>query len=122
MKERRRRVLERGKQDTVEPRVHLTLECVVACRSRTPVVGGPEMGRLEEFSVLPNLVHHVNGRAIECIRGLATADILVMSRSSFSYLGAILNRNGIVLYHPFWHRSPSSWMTVGPDGQFDEAR
>jgi hypothetical protein len=53
---------------------------------------------------------------------LATADVLVMSRSSFSYLGGILNRNGIVLYHPFWHRAPSSWMTVDPDGRFDEIR
>ena len=91
-------------------------------RITAPVVLSPEMCRLEEFSVLPNLVHRVNGRAIECIGGLATADVLVMSRSSLSYLGAILNRNGIVLYHPFWHGAPSSWMTVGPDGQFDETQ
>ena len=80
----------------------------------------PGMWRLDEFSVLPRLVRCVNERAIECIRQLATADVLVMSRSSFSYRGGILNRNGIVLYHPFWHRAPSSWMTVGPDGRFDE--
>ena len=101
----------------VEPERH-----GISSRITAPVVLGPEMCRLEEFSVLPNLVHRVNGRAIECIHGMATADILVMSRSSLSYLGAILNRAGIVLYHPFWHRAPSSWMTVGPDGQFDEAR
>jgi hypothetical protein len=94
----------------------------ISGRLTAPVVIGPEMARLEEFSVLPNLRHRVNGRAIECIRGLATADIVVMSRSSFSYLGAILNRNGIVLYHPFWHRAPSSWLMVGADGQFDETR
>ena len=101
----------------VEPERH-----GISSRITAPVVLSPEMCRLEEFSVLPNLVHRVNGPAIECIRGMATADILVMSRSSLSYLGAILNRTGIVLYHPFWHRAPSSWMTVGPDGQFDEAR
>jgi len=92
----------------------------ISSRITAPVVLTPEMCRLEEFNVLPNLVHRLNGRAIECIRGLATADILVMSRSSLSYLGAILNRSGIVLYHPFWHRAPSSWMTVGPGGQFNE--
>jgi hypothetical protein len=101
----------------VEPERH-----GISSRITAPVVLTPEMCRLEEFTALPNLVHRVNGRAIECIRGMATADILVMSRSSLSYLGAILNRTGIVLYHPFWHRAPSSWMTVGPDGQFDEAR
>ena len=85
-----------------------------------PVVVSPEMYRLDEFSVLPRLVHYVNGRAIECIRQLATADVLVTSRSSFSYLGGILNRKGIVLYQPFWHRPPSSWMTVEPNGRFDE--
>ena len=53
------------------------------------------------------------------MRSLATADVLVMSRSSFSYVAAILNRDGAVMYHPFWHRAPSSWITVAPDGRFD---
>lgn len=100
---------------TVRPEHHGIFQRITA-----PVVVRPEMWRLDEFSVLPQLVHCVNGRAIECLRQLATADVLVMSRSSFSYLGGILNRNGIVLYHPFWHRAPSSWMTVDPDGRFDE--
>jgi hypothetical protein len=85
-----------------------------------PVVLRPEMSSLDEFSVLPNLGLFVNERAIDCLRKLATADILVMSRSSFSYLAAILNRNGVVLYHPFWHSGPSSWIPVGPNGDFDQ--
>jgi hypothetical protein len=89
-------------------------------RVHGPIAVSPEMYRLDEFSVLPKLVRCINERAIDCIRKLATADVLVMSRSSFSYLGAILNRNGIVLYHPFWHSAPSSWVTVDSDGQFDE--
>jgi hypothetical protein len=82
----------------------------------------PEMCRIDEFSVLPNLIRCINEPALDCLRKLATADILVMSRSSFSYLGGILNRNGIILYYPFWHRAPSSWMTVGPKGQFDQLK
>ena len=82
----------------------------------------PEMCRLDEFSLLPNLVRCIKEKAIDCLRELITADVLVMSRSSFSYVRGILNRNGIVLYHPFWHRAPSSWMTVGPDGQFDQLK
>ena len=89
-------------------------------RIHGPLAVSPEMCRLDEFSVLPNLVRCINEPAIECIRKLATADVLVMSRSSFSYLGGILNRHGIVVYHPFWHPAPSSWMSVEPDGQFDE--
>jgi hypothetical protein len=82
----------------------------------------PDMCRLDEFSVLPNLVRYINEPAIDCLRQLATADILVMSRSSFSYVGAILNRTGIILCYPFWHSSPSWWLTVGPDGQFDRSK
>jgi len=89
-------------------------------RIDAPVLLTPEMCRLEEFDVLPHLIPYVNGGAIDCLRRLATADILVMSKSSFSYLGGILNRNVVVLYHPFWHGAPSSWMTVGQDGHCDQ--
>jgi len=85
-----------------------------------PVVVNPEMSSLQEFSVLPSLKLFVNERAIDCLRKLATADVLVMSRSSFSYVAAVLNRNGVVLYHPFWHSGPSSWIPVGPSGDFDQ--
>jgi hypothetical protein len=88
-------------------------------RITAPVAAGPEMFGLDEFSVLPNLVHCINGTTIDCLRNLATADILVMSRSSFSYVAAILNRAGVILYHPFWHSPLSSWVTVGADGEFD---
>jgi len=94
----------------------------IAHRISAPVVVSREMCRLDEFRVLPRLVYRVNDKAIECIRQLATADVLVTSRSSFSYLGGILNRAGIVLFHPFWHGAPSSWITVAPDGHFDEAQ
>jgi len=59
----------------------------ISHRISAPVVVHPEMNRMDDFSVLPNLVHCINGRAVDCLRGLATADILVMSRSSLSYLG-----------------------------------
>ena len=91
-------------------------------RIGAPAVVSPEMCRLHEFDVLPNLFHFINETAIDCLGKLATADILVMSRSSFSYLGGILNRNGIVLFHPFWHSAPSSWITVDPDGHFDQLK
>jgi hypothetical protein len=84
-----------------------------------PTVITPEMSRLDDFRELPNLIYCINDTAIDCLRKLATADVLVMSRSSFSYVAAILNKAGIILYYPFWHFAPSSWLTVEPDGQFD---
>ena len=102
---------------TVEPNHH-----GISHRISTPAVLDPETTRLEEFLVVPNVVCRLNGKTIDCIRHLATADILVMSRSSFSYLGGILNRAGIILYHPFWHNAPTSWITVHPDGSFNRPR
>ena len=94
----------------------------ISGRIGAPVAVTRQMCRLDEFGALSNLVHCINETTMECIRRLATADILVMSRSSFSYLGGILNRRGIVLYHPFWHGAPSSWIEVSVGGQFDLAR
>jgi hypothetical protein len=99
---------------TVQPDHH-----GISHRISTPMVLDPEATRLEEFRFMPNLLYRLNGKAIDCIRQLATADILVMSRSSFSYLAGILNKRGIVLYHPFWHSAPSSWIHVHQDGNFD---
>jgi hypothetical protein len=82
----------------------------------------PSMSKLDDFNVLPNLARCINETTIDCLAKLATADILVMSRSSFSYVGAILNRNGIILYYPFWHAAPSSWITVDPNGTFDHMK
>jgi hypothetical protein len=77
----------------------------------------PAMSQLEDFSVLPNLVPFLNGDPIETLRGMATADALILSRSSFSYVAAILNANGIIVYHPFWHRSLKDWVIGGEDFQ-----
>jgi hypothetical protein len=87
-----------------------------------PFAARVEMYGVEEFDALPNLVHRLNGRAIDCMEGLATADVFVMSRSSFSYVAAILNRSGAVVYHPFWHSGMSSWIAVEPDGAFDASQ
>jgi hypothetical protein len=94
----------------------------IADRISTPVLLSPEMCHLEDFSALPRSMCSVNEGALDCLRRLATADILVMSRSSFSYLAAILNRRGIVLYHPFWHAALSPWISTSPEGHFDGAR
>jgi hypothetical protein len=91
-------------------------------RIEGPAMIGPEMCRLDEFDVLPDLIRCINEPAIETLRKLAMADILIMSRSSFSYLGGLLKRNGITMYHPFWHRAPSFWIPVRPDGQFSLSR
>jgi hypothetical protein len=78
----------------------------------------PCADRLEEFEQIPNLEKFINRDPIETIRKMATADVLVISRSSFSYLAALLNRNGIIIYHDFWHSMLEDWVRADTSGQF----
>lgn len=91
-------------------------------RIRSLVQLRPEQDPFSEFDVLPGLKRYINEPTMTCIERLATADILVMSKSSFSYLAAILNVGGIVLYHPFWNYPLSKWLVTKPSGQFDVGR
>jgi len=45
-------------------------------------------------------------------RGMQTADILILSKSSFSFVPAILNLDGNVIYTPFWHDPLPHWTIV----------
>lgn len=47
----------------------------------------------------------------ECYQHMMVADVLILSRSSFSYVPAILNA-GIVVYTPFRHGPLSDWHVV----------
>jgi hypothetical protein len=75
-----------------------------------------------DFAAFPGLKRFINEPAMTCLERLATADILVMSKSSFSYLAAILNVGGIVLYHPFWSYPLDNWLITKQSGDFDVGR
>ena len=76
----------------------------------------PQVNRLEDFDIIPNLARFVNGDPIETLRRMATAEALVLSRSSYSYVAAILNANCIVVYHPFWHSPLKEWLISDANG------
>lgn len=79
----------------------------------------PAQDPFGDFEALPGLRRFINEPAMTSIERLATADILVMSKSSFSYLAGILNVAGVVLYHPFWHYPLDDWIVTKPRGDFD---
>ena len=56
-----------------------------------------------------NCVYFINTSIEESFDYMINSDILIISRSSFSYLPAIFNKN-IVIYHPFWHSPFSNWL------------
>jgi hypothetical protein len=53
------------------------------------------------------------GDAQQAISIMRAADHLVMSRSSMSYVGALLNTTGTIYYPPdFWHKPLKKWVKV----------
>lgn len=59
--------------------------------------------------------------AIWTMEKLVTSDILIMSKSSFSYVAAIINR-GVKFYEPTFNPPLSSWIVRHRDGTFDQGR
>ena len=70
-------------------------------------------GELENFTNFKSddIVFHLNESIEDTFYGLVTANILVMSKSSFSYTAAMLS-DGIIYYLPFWHPKASHWITI----------
>ena len=75
------------------------------------VVGANPDVLFKDLLVAPKVIR--GGDPLVAIRELAGLDALIMSRSSFSYLGAILNNRGKI-YFPksFWHRPMAGWEVV----------
>jgi hypothetical protein len=83
-------------------------------RTRKDIVLRPSDSHLEDFDVVAPRRMMVNLDPLETLQRLATADILVMSRSSFSFVAASLHDPGygLVVYHHFWHAAAAEWFVV----------
>ena len=70
-------------------------------------------GELSNFECYKNTDTelHIDDDLISTFLGLVGAEILVMSRSSFSYSAALLS-DGEVYYLPFWHTPRQNWIGV----------
>jgi len=86
-----------------------------------PVVIDPKMNRIQDFDVIPNLHKCINLDAIETLKGMATADALIISRSSYSYFAALFSK-GIVIYFPFWHQPLHEWLVSDISGNLPSGR
>lgn len=94
------------KPTTVSPDTH-----GITNRIEAPVIITPDDLHLEDFQ-LPNVQLCINESPTDTLHAFATSDLFVMSHSSFSVVGAACNKNGIVLYHPFWHRPAPYWLNT----------
>lgn len=69
-----------------------------------------EMSSFENFKS-DDVVFHLNEKIENTVCGLVTSNILIMSKSSLSYVSGLLN-NGIVYYLPFWHNKLNKWKVI----------
>jgi hypothetical protein len=82
----------------------------ICSRIQESVVVKPEDNHLEEFAEFTDAIWHINTCPIETLKALSTCDILLASRSSFSYVAATVNRQAIILFHTFWHSLSPCWI------------
>jgi hypothetical protein len=78
----------------------------------------PAKDHLEDFDVLQNLKKYINLNPIETLARMATADALILSVSSFSFVAAILSPNCIILCPRSLDSPMKDWLTWGENGKF----
>ncbi len=86
-----------------------------------PVVINPKMNRIEDFDVIPNLHKFINTDPIEALKGMSTADALIISKSEFSYLPALFGQ-GIVVYYPMEGAPLKEWLIADKNGDFSSEK
>lgn len=74
---------------------------------------------LPEFEKYPNLTYRLNDDHFDTLHHMICADVLVMSKSTFSYLPALFNTNGVIIYKPFWLLPPKplEWIVPSETGK-----
>ena len=77
-----------------------------------------------EFADVPNLHWCLTMGAQDSFLHMVFADLLITSKSSFSYKPALLNRGIKVCPRNFWHGYPDTpdWILCENDGAFDSSR
>ena len=87
-----------------------------------PATVDPADYTLDDFEALPNIEKVINVEAREALDDFATADVLILSRSSLGYLGGLLNPHGLVVYAPWWHSALPEWLVADEHGNLDAAQ
>ncbi len=86
------------------------------CSHRTVICS---QGRPDDFPELAALgcEFRLNDDPLDSLNQLVQADILLMAKSSYSYVAGILS-TGVVVYEPFWHSPLPNWVDAANDDAF----
>jgi len=74
-------------------------------------------GSIEDFSELEELpIHyHLDECVFTTFNNLVASDVIVTSKSTYSYSAALLSE-AVIIYEPFWHKPLADWLPVSWDG------
>lgn len=65
----------------------------------------------KDIDKIENVKLHLDTDAITSFHHMCNSDILVIAKSSFSYLAAIYNKNKVIFF-PFWHAPLDNWQNA----------
>lgn len=71
-----------------------------------------DLSELSGFDNYKNLSIVSNIDPVSAWQIMSEADFLLIAKSSFSFVGALLNRKGLVISPYFWSKGPESWLTL----------
>ncbi len=72
----------------------------------------------EDLMSIHPMQPYLDSDPLETMERLIKADILLMAKSSFSQIAALMSE-GIVLYEPYWQKPLLHWHVRQPDGSID---
>jgi len=76
-----------------------------------------EPAQFEIFRARANAILHLSEDVFDSIDAMIDADVLVMAKSSFSYVAALLS-DAIKIYSPFQHPPLRDWIVSDAEGSF----
>lgn len=83
----------------------------------------PDQLRLAEFDRIKDIHYRINEHPVSTLLNLASADILIASRSSYSYVAAVAGTVRCVVMPRFWHALKADWVESNPEsGAFDAGK
>lgn len=82
-------------------------------RIKEPIILEPDINYFDDF-IGENVFLHINDSPVKTLIDLINSDCLVASRSSFSYVAAIVKKKGCVIFPKFWHGLSKKWIEVDP--------
>ena len=106
---------------TLDSSIITTIGCITRACTKFDVeydITIYSQGKESDFSNFADCKLRLNLNPLDTLRALATAGLIVMAKSSFSYVAALLSE-GIVVYEPFWHTPRDRWVKAGDEAAIE---